>query len=297
LKQVLESLKRGEADGVFSLQLHGLEHFWPDTLMLSGDPQVHAWLRQPSPGSTESLKAHFQYRWIDTRRLPSDPHPSAAIADAVRFEVDTFRRVFGRTPTVVVPPGFAWTPAVERAWSTHGIECVVTPGERYVRCAADGELTDDGERFANGDRANGVFYLVRCDYFEPARGRDADYALRALSRATQAGRPCVLENHRVNFCSGPAARKLSLQELDKLVADALVMLPDLRFLSSIDLFHVLRRRDPQWVVVGWRERLPSVWQRLRQTGRLWKLLLLSGVALVGHVALSGSGRKRVHAHV
>jgi hypothetical protein len=285
LAPVLDALKRGEAEGVFSLQLHGLEHYWPDTLMSSDDPQVLAWLREPSPASTESLKARLQYRWIDTRCLPSRPHPSAAVAGAVREEVETFRRVFGRAPAVVVPPAFAWTPFVERAWSSSGIECVVTPGERYVRCAADGELADDGERFANGDRSNGILYLVRNDYFEPARGRDAEYALRAMRRASSAGRPCILENHRVNFCSEPAVRAHSLQELEKLVAGALTLRPKLRFLSSSDLLHIFKVGDPHWVMVRWRERFPYFWQRLSHSGRPWRLLQLTGVALLGGLLL------------
>ncbi|MBE0547029.1 MAG: hypothetical protein IH627_05075 [Rubrivivax sp.] len=281
LTRVLDALKRGEAEGVFSLQLHGLEHYWPDTLMASDDQRVLAWLREASPASTESLQARFQYRWIDTRCLPSSPHPSAAVEEAVREEVEAFRRAFGRTPAVVVPPAFAWTPVVERAWSSSGIECVVTPGERYVRCAADGELVDDGERFANGDRSNGILYLVRNDYFEPARGRDAEYALRAMRRASSAGRPCVLENHRVNFCSEPAMRAHSLQELEKLVACALSLMPKLRFLSSSDLFHILKVGDPHWIMPRWRDRFPYFWQRLSHSGRPWKLLRLTGVALLG----------------
>ena len=44
---------------------------------------------------------------------------------------------------------------------------------------------------------------------------------------------------------------------------------------------MLRTRDPQWLVLGTPERLPFIWQRLRHAGRLWKLMVLTGLAAIG----------------
>ena len=296
LAAVLDALKRGEAEGTFSLQLHGLEHFWPETLMASADLQVRVWLRQPLPASTELLPSHLQSRWTDASSLPSVPLPDESVQRVVKEEIEVYARAIGRMPTVVVPPTFVWTPAVEHAWVAHGIECLITPGYRYTSRAADGTSVADDARFANGDSAAGVTYLVRYDYFEPARGRDADYSLLALRRASSEGRPCVLENHRANFCEAPAVRAHSLQELDKLYANALTLMPDIRFLSSIDLFRIFKDRDAHWIVVRWRERFPYIWQRLRHTGRLWKFLRLSGAALLGESLLRWTPRIPGKAH-
>lgn len=291
LAPVLDALKRGEAKGAFSLQMHGLEHYWPQALMASTDPQVWAWLRESPPASTERLPSHLQSRWVDASCLPTRPLTDEAVRRAVIDEVETYSRVMGLSPTLVVPPTFVWTPAVERAWVAEGIECVITPGCRYAARAADGSSVADDTRFANGDRHGGVTYLVRYDYFEPARGRDAAYALDALRRASAEGRPCVLENHRVNFCQEPAARAYSLQELQALLSTALAVTPALRFLSSSDLFRVFKSRDAQWIIVHWRDRFPFLWQRLRQTGRLWKLLRLSGAALPGELLIWLASRR------
>lgn len=285
LGDVLEALKRGEADGVFSLQLHGLEHFWPQALMASSDPLVQAWLREPSLAATERLPSHLQSRWVDVSRLPSARLPDAVVYSAVAEEMEVYHRIFGRKATLVVPPTFVWTPAVEQAWAMNGIECVITPGRRYTRRISDGSCADDGERFANGDRARGVTYLVRYDYFEPNRGRDAAHALRALRRAIAEARPGVFENHRANFCDNPKMRARSLQELEDLLSGALTLDPRMRFLSSSDLFRILERRDPAWIHLSISKRLPFLWQRLRHTGRLWKLLMLSGAALPGELLM------------
>ena len=63
-------VRDGMARGVFALQLHGLEHFWPPTLMASGAAAVAAWLRQPVPATTERLPSHLQSRWVDAGTLP-----------------------------------------------------------------------------------------------------------------------------------------------------------------------------------------------------------------------------------
>jgi hypothetical protein len=294
LVAVLKALKQGEAERTFSLQLHGLEHFWPDALMASSDPQVHAWLREPMPASTERLPSHLQSRWTDASSLPSQPLSDEEVHRAVKEEVDLYVRVIGRAPDVVVPPTFVWTPAVERAWAANGVDCVITPGCRYTSRAADGASVDDGAVFVNGDNTSGVMYLVRYDYFEPARGRDAAHALRALQSATAEGRPCVLENHRVNFCGDAAMHAHSLRELEKLVSGALQLMPHVRFLSSADLYRALKSRDRHWLRQGFLEKFPFQWQRFRNSGRLWKLLRLSGATLPGEWLARAISRGAAH---
>lgn len=296
LAPVREALRRGESDGVFSLQLHGLEHYWSYAVMASNAPGVRRWLCRREPALTEDLPPALQSRWIDAVRLPSRPLVREAIEQAVADEVQTYARVFGRAPTVVVPPTFVWSLEVERAWATQGIECVVTPGRRYTALDSRGSSVADRARFANGDRNGGVTYLVRSDYFEPIKGRDAAYAIQALRRACDERRACVLENHRINFCRGIDTRRHSLAELDALLGGALRAIPDLRFLSSAGLLRVVRERDPGWVATALRERLPCWWRRLQTSGRLWKLLRLSGAALVGDLLLRPLRRTEIPTH-
>ncbi len=292
LGPVLAALRHGQRLGVFALQLHGMEHYWPATLMASDDANVQSWLRRPPPAATEALlPAHLQSRWVDARALPSAPHAANAIEAAVAEEVAAFTRIFGAPPDVVVPPTFVWTRDVEQAWARHGLRCVVTPGWRYTVRDATGAAAGDEGPIANGDRCSDIVYTARSDYFEPLLGRDARHALRALALATAQGRPCVLENHRDNFIVDDAqARARHLHELDVLCHEALRLHPGLRFLSTGDLARVLRERNPAWLALAWRERLPAVWARLRSSGRLWTLAKLSGVAAVGQTVVRALGR-------
>ena len=285
LAPVLSALLAGQSRGVFALQLHGLEHCWPDALMSSDDTRVRDWLAQPVPAASEDLPSHLQCRWADASSLPSKPHATAAIQAAVAEEVQTYARILRAQPKVVVPPTFVWTRDVEQAWADHGLECVVTPGWRYTCRNAGGLPGGDEGPIANGDRTGSLTCLVRTDYFEPARGRDAAYALRALDRAASEGRPCLLENHRDNFVGDPRTRQRSLRELDMLYREALIRYPNLRFLSSWELCRILQSSDPQWLSTGFAERASFFWLRCQHSGRLWKMMSLTGLVAVCTLAV------------
>ena len=274
---ILSALRQGQARGLFALQLHAMEHYWPEVLMASRDAGVAAWLRQPPPAATEGLPSHLQSRWVDAGRLPSSPHAAARIDDAVEQEVRAYQRILGTPPLVVVPPTFVWTRQTEHAWAAQGLEYIVTPGWRYTCRNADGLPGGDEGPIACGDRRGRITYLARTDYFEPVRGRDAAHALRCLQRAGSEGRPCLLENHRDNFIGDPRQAQHSLAELDKLYREALARHEDLRFLSSWELGCLMRERDPAWLVTRLRERLPFLWMRLRHRGRPRKLLTAPGL--------------------
>jgi hypothetical protein len=229
---------------------------------------------------TERLPSHLQSRWVDASALPSRPHDAEVAEAAVDEEVRTYVRVIGDSPAVVVPPTFVWTRDVECAWAARGIECVVTPGRRSTCRDASGRPAGDEGPFANGDRAGELTYLVRSDYFEPSRGRDAMHALAALDRAASQGRPCLLENHRDNFVDDLRQREASLAELDTLYREALRRHPGLRFLSTQELARILREGQPQWLTTGQWRRFPAVWARVAAVGRPWKLLRLTGAAAV-----------------
>ena len=275
---VLAAIERGREAGVFAPQLHGLEHYWPATLMAAGDDAVKAWLESATPAATEELPSHLQTRWVDASALPSRPLSTDQIKRAAAEEVAVFERVLGEKPRVVVPPTFVWTPEVEPVWAEEGIEVLVTPGWRY-RCR-DGEGRPGCRQgpLWNGQSAGKLSVVVRSDYFEPLRDRGAAHALGALDRAVAEGRPCLLENHRDNFIGDREQCARSIAELDTLYRQACARHERLRFLSTLELGRILASRDRDWIEGRPARRLAPLIQRLRRTGRLWRLLRLSGVA-------------------
>ena len=70
---IREQLLKGERAGVFALQLHGKEHYWPDSVMHAAlsDIEVQRWLTSEGIPQTESLPSHLQARWTEANSLPS----------------------------------------------------------------------------------------------------------------------------------------------------------------------------------------------------------------------------------
>ena len=280
LSPVLEQITAGARHGVFALQLHGLEHYWPPALMKAAEQsdEVQAWLRSAELPATEALPSHLQSRWADASVLPSRALPPEAIERAAREEAQAFRALFGMVPAVVVPPTFVWTAEVEHAWSQADIRVVVTPGRRFGGRDAAGRPAPVDPHFHNAETArSGITYLVRDDYFEPALGHRAERALVALEAKTRLGRPTLLETHRANFL-GDAKAADSLGELDRLLTAALRRWPNLHFMSSAELACHYRQRS----AVVQRRLLPRLHcfvMRLAAVSRLRKLAWASGAAL------------------
>jgi hypothetical protein len=275
---VRQAIERGRVAGVFGLQLHGLEHYWPAGLMASTDPAVRAWLTAGTPGATEKLPSHLQSRWVDASVLPSRSLDPSTIDAAVREEGELYQRLFGEPPRVAVPPTFVWTEDVERAWVRAGVEFVVTPGLRSTCRNAAGLPDCDSEPLHNNQPGLGVTYLVRDDYFEPERDHRAERGLSALENKWAQRRPCLLETHRSNFIADDASAARNLTEVDRLYTLVLEHQPDVRFVSTEDLGRGLREEDPAWIEQGFTVRLAAWLERARALSGYWRAARVTGLA-------------------
>jgi hypothetical protein len=287
--RILEALRRGRAEGVLALQLHGLEHYWPPAVLAAAaeDGAIRRWLETPGVPRHEELPARLQSRWVNAARLPSRPLSVDEVRRAVAEEVAAFRAVLGEPPVVVVPPTFVWSAEAEAAWVADGVRAIVTPGRRAVRYAADGSLAVDLEGIHNGQVvSSGATYLVRDDYFEPSRGHRAEQGLTALEAKAGTGRPTLLEMHRSNFTGEPERAAAALAELDRLLAAALLRFPRLRFMSAAELAATMREQRPDVVERSLRRRLNAWLGRAARLPRMRKLAWATGLALPASLMLA-----------
>ncbi len=288
---IRKTITEGIEKRVFAIQLHGLEHYWPETLISSQDKTVQRWLMEETPQATEPLPSHLQSRWIDASTLPSRPLPDTAIQPAVREEVALYRKIFSQLPRTVVPPTFVWTDAVESVWARQGIEYVVTPGRQNTSRDAHGKPAATANRIRNGERNNNVTYIVRDDYFEPMLGHTAEKALAALTHKTRLGRPCLLETHRFNFVGEDEQVQRSMAELSRLLQKALQTTPELRFISTEALGLAMQTKDPEWVEHHLGRRLTVMAKRIAEVPRLGKLSRLTGLLTLTRLAAAMLGYK------
>ena len=278
---VLAAMEQGASKGVFALQLHGMEHYWPMALLRAaqGDAALRAWMGQPFP-AYEELPSPLQSRWVDGAQLPSGALDADSIDRAVREETLAFQRIFHRVARVAVPPTFVWTRAVEIAWMAAGIEVIITPGQRYTGRDATGQPAGVEACLHNGQAAGPMaLYLVRDIYFEPVRGHAPARVLEEAHVRFRLGRPALLETHRSNFVGTEMDFEHSLAQLDTLLDQVLRDWPDLRFLSPEALARRYRECPADWCARAWPVRLHVWLRRLAAIPRLRKLAWLSGLVL------------------
>ena len=286
LASVREAMLRGAARGVFALQLHAMEHYWPASLMRHAavDEKIRRWLTGAEFPATEALPAPLQSRWIDATELPSKQLPIDDVALAAVEEVRTFTAVFGAKPEVVVPPTFVWNDAVESAWAHAGARIVVTPGIRNESRDANGHVVA-GERtyFNAATGPHGVSYVVRNGYLEPSLGVTHQRTLEALRSNTRAGRPTLVEMHRLNFLDDERAAQHAIDEVKRLLEIARADFPTLRFMSTADLARHSRDRSGL-VERQIRARLHFLIRRVAGISRLRKLAWATGAAIPAWLA-------------
>ena len=276
-----EVIRQGLQKGVFAVQLHGMEHYWPPALMAAAkkDNTVAAWLKNDFPRN-EALPAALQSRWVDASVLPSKRLERSQIERAANDEVSVFSKLFGFGPAVVVPPTFVWSEDVERAWADKGVRVLVTPGRRFVGRDEHGKLIASGATIRNGMRdAGGLVYMVRDDYFEPAKGHRAERAWAALEIKTRCGRPTLLEMHRFNFVDDATAAERSYEEVARVVEGALQRFPNLVFISTEALAEAMASGQSELIEKGWRARMQAWCWRIRQEAPIWRTACITGLAL------------------
>jgi len=294
LTPVRDAMLRGVARGVFALQLHGMEHYWPACLMHAalGDEKLRDWLTQSEFPCTEALPSPLQSRWIDVSSLPSKPLPTDAAAAAAVEEIGAFAEMFGANPEVVVPSTFVWTDAVESAWTRAGVQVVVTPGIRNESRDADGRVVPGHHTYFNAATGpHGVAYVVRDCYLEPALGKMYPQTIDALRAHTRAGRPTLVEIHRLNFIGDERATQHALGEVKQLLEAAGAAFPALRFMSTAELARHCRDRSPL-IERKNSTRVHFLIRRLAGVSRLRKLAWATGAAFPAWLAYLATRPRR-----
>ena len=281
-----EAMLRGAARGVFALQLHGMEHFWPACLMHAAldNEKLRDWLTRSGFPCTEALPAPLQSRWIDVSTLPSKPLPIDEATAAATGEIAAFTEVFDANPEVVVPATFVWTDAVESAWARAGARVVVTPGLRNESRDAEGRVVAGDRTYFNAATGlQGVLYIVRDCYFEPALGHTHRNAIQALEYNTRVGRPTLLEIHRANFIAEEQPTQRAFEEVTRLLDAACAQVSDIRFMDTAELAqHYRDRSDLVETRIG--ARIHFLLRRLAKISRLRKLAWATCIMLPAWLA-------------
>jgi len=278
---VREAIREGMEAGVFSAQLHGMEHFWGPILVR--EETVRAWLTGSLFPATEALPSALQSRW-------AGPQTAEEVHAAAVEEARTFREIFGVIPQVAVPPTFVWGLAVERAWKEEGVHVVMTPGRRYADRDAGGRLVPEGRVIHTGDISpSGCLYLVRGRYFEPTLGHSAEHGAAEVGECLRLGRPALLETHRMNYIAPPDEADKAFAALEALLETVLSAYPGVRFMATETLADRIRQGDGDLFERRFSRRLRVWMARVGELAGVRKLARWSGLMRFLRLAYRGLG--------
>ncbi|GAO34869.1 hypothetical protein SCT_0249 [Sulfuricella sp. T08] len=279
LRDVMEE---GVRQGVFALHLHGMEHYWPQTLMqvAAKDMNVRDWLQSDGIPGTESLPSHLQARWTDASALPSRALTNEAVRAVMTEEASLFGTCFKMRPRVAVATTFVWTEEVESAWGKEGIDVIITPGARYTCRDATGKPGGEDKRMMNGElNKRGQIYLVRDVYFEPMLGHKPERLVNDAKERVRLGRPCLVEMHRSNFIGATEKCDTSLRVLEAALEQLQHTFPEIHFMTSLELAEAIRTKMPALLES---KPIPQIriWlRRIKQIRGFAKLSKISGLAV------------------
>lgn len=277
-----EVMNEGVRQGVFALQLHGMEHYWPQALMRAAakDANVRDWLQSDGIPGTESLPSPLQARWTDASVLPSRALKSEALHAAVTEETSLFGTCFNARPCVAVATTFVWTEEVEAAWAKAGVDVIITPGVRYTCRDATGKPGGEDKRMVNGELSkNGQVYLVRDAYFEPVLGHTPERLVNDAKEHARLGRPCLVEMHRFNFIGTAEKCDTSFRVLEAALDQLQHTIPEIRFMTSLELADAMRTKMPALVETKPTPRIRVWLRRIEQIRGFAKLTKISGLAV------------------
>lgn len=281
------TLMAGVEQGVFSLQLHGMEHYWPAALMAraTGDRYVRSWLLEGREQAASQLPADLQSRWTDASSLPSVDLPEHAIKAAVEEECREFAKVFGHAAKVAVPPTFVWNDTVEQAWSEAGIEVLIASPRRNTGRGIKGELIeDDGGSISNGmTSGSGLLYMVRNCYFEPELGHQVGDKVEEILMNSRMARPSLVESHHFNYAGSNARGVENIDKLGELLQTVRMRLPNVRFLATEELAKSIAEGREEILLRKPIERVRPWLTRMRHICGLEKRAWLSGIGLVATI--------------
>ncbi len=193
------AVHRAIGEGVWWPEYHGMWHYDPDgrrtTVAVNGEAMVAA--RRGLlifPGGSRSFE------------LALHRDPEILLAE-LRTGLTAFESLFGRPPTSIIAPDYAWTRACELMWLDEGLRIIQAKREQRPLSKIHASMWDRFwkvcERSWRYLIEKKIVYLNRNCRLEGSQVADARAhaaaCLASVRRAWNAGEPAIVGTHRVNY--------------------------------------------------------------------------------------------------
>ena len=233
--------KQGAEEKLFVPEFHGREHL-----------NVPVWLRMLQKGDKQTLLGFEDGCWgflVDTPyKISYQASFDLEIREDLEFHnatirsgLELFESIHGYKASFFVPPNGPFNNALEKVAAQNGIK-FMGAAKLQLEPQGQGKIKKRYHWLGQGNKY-GQLYLTRNAFFEP-NAPDKDWVAACLEDIKYAfmwKKPAVISSHRTNYIGSlnEKNRKLSLGKLNQLLREVLKRWPDVRFITSTELGHIL----------------------------------------------------------
>ncbi|WP_338647715.1 hypothetical protein V5J73_03715 [Flavobacterium sp. KS-LB2] len=243
--QVWQKLKSLINQGHFRPQFHGREHInallWLKELQNNNQFFINAFhlgcygIDAPSAQAhRKNLMAAFEYE---------NEKENEFVATSIKEGMHLFEEAFGYTSSSIIAPRYVWNSALEKVFKAAGIKNIQT--SFYQQEPTKIGYKNTYHYTGQVNKTSGLNYIVRNAYFEPAYHGTTDWVKATLDMVKLAftfHTPAIISMHRINFVGGldASAKEQSLRQFKILLTAIIKKYPDVEFLSSDELGHLIK---------------------------------------------------------
>ena len=244
-----EMWQQGMAAGVLRPQFHGREHL-----------NVKKWLHVLQGGESVTMQA-FRLgtfgltQWVDSsiKEYYMGAFNSGLDEDIAYYEelltegLDMFEQAFGFRSESFIATTYEWSPKIEPCLVQHGVKYIQSTVFQKIPLDNDTTVKYARHCFQGSKSRSGLVRLMRNCFFEPSTKRHFDFVDDCLHRieiAFRWGKAANICSHRVNFIGSihPENTDRTLPELRRLLQEIVKRWPDVEFISSDQLGHIITGR-------------------------------------------------------
>ena len=237
-------IKEGIEAGIWKPQSHGREHLnairWMHALQ-GNDEIAHLCFDDCHFSLTTVVSPKVKARYMDAF-ANADPHTLSIEEDIVREALKQFEQLYGFLSESFIAPCYTWRPELEKVLHEYGVKYLQGLAYQQVP-VSDDPIKCESRYHKLGERNQyGQIYLIRNAFFEPYKGGDwVSECLHRIDVAFKCRRPAIISSHRLNFIGAiePSNRDKHNAELKKLLLEIVKQWPDVEFVSSDQLGHII----------------------------------------------------------
>lgn len=158
-----------------------------------------------------------------------------------------FEDKFGFKSLSTIAPSGVWNNEIEEVWSNSGVKYIQSFVVQNECKPMRGQLKSVFH-YTGQKSKNGLMYLVRNCFFEPATNQNNDWVKICFNQIRFAfffNKPAVISMHRINF-SGDIDKKRrddSLNNFEILLSKIVAKWPDVKFMSSDELGELISNKN------------------------------------------------------